>query len=175
MRSSLSFSRCFPRSSLAFDGLRKGFILGGGVGPGYLTYEGGDKFCLATNFKIGFAPSNSFEIYYLNTVSWFGLDSETFINGVTGLGLTKYLKSEGRGFFVLGGVGLAFLRELGGNEHGSGFGLTGGVGYDVAKHWSVQADVTYTQHLRWAEYGGRESIGQFFGLLTAAFPRSLPF
>lgn len=129
---------------LAFDGLRKGFILGGGVGPGYLTYEGVDKFCLATNFKIGFAPSNSFEIYYLNTVSWFGLDSETFINGVTGLGLTKYLKSEGRGFFVLGGVGLAFLRELGGNEHGSGFGLTGGVGYDVAKHWSVQADVTYT-------------------------------
>jgi hypothetical protein len=26
-----------------------------GAGPGYLTYEEVDKFCLATNFKIGFA------------------------------------------------------------------------------------------------------------------------
>jgi hypothetical protein len=128
---------------LAFDGLRKGFILGGGAGPGYLTYEEVDKFCLATNFKIGFAPSNTFEIYYLNSVSWFGISSSTFVNGLTGLGLTKYLNPEGRGLFVFGGVGLALLWELGGNESGSGLGLTGGAGYDIAKHWSVQADVTY--------------------------------
>jgi opacity protein-like surface antigen len=130
---------------LAFNGLRKGFILGGGGGPGYLTYEGVDKFSLATNFKIGYAPSNSFEIYYLNTVSWFGVYSETFLNGLTGLGLTKYIKPEGRGFFVFGGVGLAVLQVL--TQYGdsdTGLGLIGGVGYDISKHWSVQGDILYT-------------------------------
>lgn len=26
----------------------------------------------------------------------------------------------------------------------SGFGLIGGIGYDFAKHWNIQADVLYT-------------------------------
>jgi opacity protein-like surface antigen len=140
---------------LAFNGLRKGFILGGGVGPGYLTYEGTDKFCLATNFKIGYAPSNSFEIYYLNTVSWFGVYSDSFIDGITGLGLTKYLKSEGRGIFVFGGVGLAVIQELTGPEDDTGFGLIGGVGYDISKHWSIQGDILYTTF----DAGAWQSVG----------------
>jgi hypothetical protein len=129
---------------VAFDGLRKGFLLGGGAGPGYLFNKGTDRFCLATSFKIGYAPSNSFEIYYLNSVSWFGAGTSTFVNGITGLGLTKYFRSEGRGFFVLGGVGLAALVEIAGNEHATGFGLIGGIGYDIAKHWSIQGDIIYT-------------------------------
>jgi hypothetical protein len=145
---------------VAFDGLRKGFILGGGVGPGYLFNEGTDRFCLATNFKIGYAPSNSFEIYYLNTVSWFGAGSSTFINGITGLGLTKYLKPEGRGFFVFGGVGLAVLREFTGGEDDTGFGLIGGIGYDIAKHWSIQGDIIYTNYADegWHSLGVRVSV-----------------
>jgi hypothetical protein len=146
---------------MAFNGLRKGFILGGGVGGGYLTYEGVDKFSLATNFKIGYAPSNSFEIYYLNTVTWFGANSETFINGLTGLGLTKYLNSEGRGFYLFGGVGAAVLQILASyGDSEVGFGFIGGVGYDISKHWSLQGDVLYTtfDSGSWHSLGVRVSV-----------------
>jgi hypothetical protein len=139
---------------LAFNGQRKGFILGGGVGAGYLSYqerfdgEGPfdlNKFSLATNFKIGYAPSNSLEIYYINSVSWFGYMSETLLIGVTGAGVTKYLSPKGTGFFVSLGAGISFFRSLtAGGGSFTGFGLIGGIGYEFSKHWSIQGDVLYT-------------------------------
>ena len=140
---------------LAFDGQRKGFILGGGIGGGYLHYvesygfpvSGLKTFAVATNFKIGYAPSNSLEIYYINSVSWFGYSQAAFIIGVTGLGLTKYLNPNGTGFFVSGGIGLSFYQpfEAGDEDRpATGFGLLGGIGYDIAKHWSIQGDILYT-------------------------------
>lgn len=136
--------------ALAFNGKRKGFVLGGGVGGAYLAYnEGGwfdlDKFSLATNFKIGYAPSESLEIYYVNSVSWFGYSSETFVIGASCVGITKYLNREGKGIFLFGGVGLASFYALSGDSgSANGFGVLGGVGYDIGRHWSIQGDVLYT-------------------------------
>lgn len=139
----------------AFDGLRKGFILGGGVGGCYLTYEEPwpvgdvrklDKFSLATNFKIGYAPSNSLEIYLFSTVSWAALPYDSSIIAVGGIGLTKYLSKAGKGFFLFGGIGSsvnAAASFFGETESEFGLGLIGGIGYDIAKHWSIQADVVY--------------------------------
>jgi len=133
----------------AFNGLRKGFILGGGVGAGGLFYDEYDfdlnKFSLATNFKIGYAPSNTLEIYYINSLSWFGYYGSTYYMGVTGLGLTKYLSKEGKGFFLHGGAGLSVFQRLSAGANAeTGFGFIGGIGYDIAKHWSIQGDVVYT-------------------------------
>ena len=138
----------------AFDGLRKGFILGGGVGAGGLFYREHfgdfenfefDRFSLATNFKIGYAPSNTLEIYYINYLSWFGYYGSTYYIGVTGLGLTKYLSKEGKGLFLHGGAGLSVFQRLSAGANAeTGFGLIGGIGYDIAKHWSIQGDIIYT-------------------------------
>jgi len=140
---------------LASDGQRKGFILGGGIGVGYLSlketwgdpestsWQGHPAF--ETNFKIGYAPSNSLEIYWINSVSWFWYSQDTFLIGVTGLGLTKYLNPNGTGFFVSGGIGLSFYKDFDPEfPSATGLGLLGGIGYDIAKHWSIQADVLYT-------------------------------
>lgn len=134
---------------LAFDGQRKGFILGGGIGGGYLHYTepflGLNKFAVATNFKIGYAPSNTLEIYYINSASWFAFADTTFIIGVSGVGLTKYLNPNGTGFFVCGGIGVSVLQALESGAHSTtGAGFLGGVGYEFAKHWNLQADVAYT-------------------------------
>jgi hypothetical protein len=76
-------------SAHAFNGERKGFILGFGLGPGFTSYTekiteeyGGvkqsierdrkSKLGLVTDFKIGYAPSNFLEIYWFSKVSWFG-------------------------------------------------------------------------------------------------------
>ena len=56
----------------AFDGERKGFIIGLGVGTGFTSISDWEeyKFGFQTDFKIGFAPSNSLTIYYNSKVSW---------------------------------------------------------------------------------------------------------
>ncbi len=58
---------------LAFDGQRAGFILGGGIGAGFLSNKTSfgsfsnteSETVFLTNFKIGYAPSNTLEIYYV--------------------------------------------------------------------------------------------------------------
>ena len=133
----------------AFDGQRKGFILGGGIGGGSLSWNGYTDFnkgVFATNFIIGYAPSNSLEIYYTNNVSFFSQEGSDYYIGVTGLGVTKYTKPEGKGLFFCGGIGISVLAGYSGWDTGSdtGFGALAGLGYDVAKHWRIQGEVMYT-------------------------------
>jgi hypothetical protein len=134
----------------AFDGQRKGFILGGGIGGGSLSWNGVysdlNKGVFATNFIIGYAPSPSLEVYYTNNVSWFSDSGNDYYVGVTGVGVTKYLKPEGKGLYLLGGMGLSILTGYSGYDTGSdtGFGALAGIGYDVAKHWRIQGEVMYT-------------------------------
>lgn len=134
---------------MAFNGQRKGFILGGGLGAGWLNYqEPGLEFNKvggAGNFKIGYAPSNSLEIYFTDNVHVFNYGGASFAVGVGGVGVTKYLKPEGTGFFVFGGAGMGMFMVLeSGGGSNTGFGVIGGIGYDFAKHWNIQADVLYT-------------------------------
>jgi hypothetical protein len=134
---------------LAFDGQRKGFILGGGLGGGSLHYSEYDftlnQFAGTGNFKIGYAPSNSLEIYFTDNVSVFSYEGVNFGIGIGGVGVTKYLKPEGKGFFVFGGVGVSLLQNLSrSGDSLTGFGLIGGIGSDISKHWSIQGDILYT-------------------------------
>jgi Outer membrane protein beta-barrel domain len=134
----------------AFDGQRKGFILGGGVGVGSLSWSEGNldfsEGVFATNFIIGYAPSNSLEIYYTNNLSLFNGQDYTYYIGVTGVGVTKYLKPSGKGLYFLGGIGLSvgngYWEYSTGSE--SGFGAIAGIGCDVAKHWRIQGEVIYS-------------------------------
>lgn len=135
---------------MAFNGQRKGFILGGGVGAGWLNFkelgwEVYNKLSGAGNFKIGYAPSNSLEIYFTENINVFTVGETSYAVGIGGVGVTKYLNPKGTGFFVFGGVGMGLLTllETGGGSN-NGFGLIGGIGYDIAKHWNIQADVLYT-------------------------------
>jgi len=132
----------------SFDGERKGFILGGGIGAGFLSNsEIENRAVFVTNFKIGYAPSNTLEIYYLSNVSWWGVDDITFTSGLSAIAATFYLDNTTEtGWFVTGGLGLSafsapFEPDL---ESSSGFGLIAGGGYEFSSHWNVELDLKYS-------------------------------
>lgn len=122
----------------AFNGKRKGFIIGGGLGPGFTTFketikihsffgseteivesQRENKFGLSTNLKIGYAPSNLLEIYFTVKDSWFSSEvyflgessTEDVImaSGFWGPGVTYYFKPEAPSYFITGGVGVSTL------------------------------------------------------------------
>jgi len=139
----------------AFDGERKGFILGGGIGGGFLsnTVSAGsfslteDQAVFVTNFKIGYAPSNALEIYYISKVSWWGESDVIFTVGLSAVAVTYYFNDTSEtGWFASGGLALSSL-EAPFEDNISpdyGFGLYGGGGYEFAAHWSVEVDLLYS-------------------------------
>jgi hypothetical protein len=147
----------------AFDGQRQGFILGVGGGAGLTSYtqtiaHGGgsvtsdreNEFPLMTDFRIGYAPSDALEIYWMSKVSWFSMenaygDDVTIANGLGGLGVTYFLQPTAPSVFLAGGVGFsswaAPLEE--GVEAWYGLGVSAGAGYEFAPHWYIQGDVCW--------------------------------
>lgn len=117
----------------AWDSQRKGFVIAGGVGLGGSAQEVSDSgksnsFAFATNFKIGFSPTNSLAISYFQKSSWFNATQTVlpgefggplttqqvdFIltNGVAGLGFDYFLKPTNPSWFVTGGFGLGWWAQ----------------------------------------------------------------
>jgi len=147
----------------AWDGQRKGFVLGFGLGGGYTSFtqtvefmgisetsDRENKFGLNTDFKIGYAPSNQFLIYWMSNVNWFGLenilgDNVTIANGVGGIGITYYFSPADKSAFIRGGIGgstwmAPFDSDI---DTWYGLGVVGGFGYEFAKHWSIEAVVMW--------------------------------
>jgi len=141
----LAFSNLY-----AFDGERKGFILGGGFGAGYLSNtisfnsssESDGRAAILTNLKIGYAPSNTLEIYYITKASWWGESNKTFILGLSAKAATVYIDNKTEtGLFISGGIGFGWFissdfkrlfEKFGPDvDSSTGFGLFGGVGYEI--------------------------------------------
>lgn len=129
----------------AFDGQRKGFVLGGGLGVGFLLGQEPDfqnKVAAGVNFKIGYAPSNTLEISY--TFAAAGLYQLYYENDdyysvwVHAVALTYHFNPREPGWFLTGGVGPAMAWG-----EDNGLGVIAGFGYEVSKRWSIQADVLY--------------------------------
>lgn len=153
--------------AFAFDGQRQGFILGIGAGPGLTSFTqtldlgswpgGGsettdreNKFGLQTDFKIGYAPSNTFQVYYSNKVSWFGIENALgedviITSGVMGVGASYYLSPEAPSLFFGGGLGVSVWNAPfeDGSEAWTGFGLYTWAGYEFSRHWNVELDVVW--------------------------------
>ena len=151
-------------STWAFDGQRKGFILGGGLGLGMTSYtqtigvgalsitsDRETKGAFMTDFRIGYAPSQKVAIYYTNKVSWFSFtnayDDEVIIaSGASGAGCTYSLNSTSPSWFLSGGIAIstwALPFEDNAPDQWAGFGLFGGVGYEFARHVSAELDLVY--------------------------------
>ncbi|MCX6601474.1 MAG: hypothetical protein NT025_07915 [bacterium] len=143
----------------AWDGERKGFVLGIGLGPGYTTFkqkfgsyerDRENKGALVTDFKIGYAPTNQLALYWMSKVSWFsmtyGLDDKvTTTAGTAGLGASYYVQPRAPSAFVCGGIGYStwswpFEEDA---ESWMGLGLTAGGGYEFARYWNVEGNLIW--------------------------------
>lgn len=144
----------------AWDDQRKGFLLGFGIGPGFTSFTqtleaGGlsaespreDKMAVMTDFKIGYAPDNSWALYYNSKVSWFGMknvfsNNVTVANGLGAVAVSYWLKPGAPSPFLATGFGystwsLPFEDER--PDTWMGMGLFAGGGWEFSKHASLEA------------------------------------
>jgi opacity protein-like surface antigen len=172
------FTLLVASSAHAFDGNRKGFILGFGLGGGMASFtqtlehaglsatsDRENKGAFATDFKIGAGLNEQFMIYYVARSSWVSVENKLWVFGtddvqivpldekitilsqVGGLGATYFLSEESSSAYFLGAIGLGSWSspfESGGSTW-LGIGLTGGVGFEFAKHWSAEATVSWSE------------------------------
>ncbi len=162
-----------------FDGQRKGFIVGGGLGLGATTYkqkqdsflgsietDWKNKFGFMTDFKIGYAPTQQLEIFYSDKGSWFDYDGEIALTGLGAAGVNYYLRPEGPTFYLGGGVGIStfITSPLKSNtDTDLGFGFYVGAGYELVRHFAIQLDFMYGIP--------QESSGGFKNTFTGFTPR----
>ena len=146
-----------PMHAQAFDGAKKGFILGLGAGYGSAkqTVSVGSGSASATNggvatvFKIGAGINDQFLLYYSNRVVFFSADtmdpyseavtSSSFMQGMSALAGSYYLTPEGPSAFVTGELGVGVLTDSDAGQSDSGFGFGLGAGYDFGNHFVLEA------------------------------------
>jgi hypothetical protein len=142
-------------------GARKGFIigLGGGIGMHRAAERtffirgipfGGEttnSVGVATEFDIGYAPTDQLLIYYANSIQF--SNNETYdIVGLTGVGVTYALKPRAPSWYVNGAIGGATGAEVDFNSgsFGSverGIAYKAGGGYEFARHWFLGGDAMF--------------------------------
>ena len=153
-----------------FRGRRKGFITGFGVGVGRTRftqtlaeyYWGGPseddwqaprqtRSALTTELKIGHGLSDQFLLYYTSRISWLPLQhftkDTTIANGAAGAGF-MYFPFRKRGLYLVGNIGLATLVTWHPpltleNARQTGVSVSGGIGYEILSHWSIDFTVNF--------------------------------
>ena len=147
----------------AFEGKRKGFILGVGAGIGTTSYswklthkftpivqsESRTKLAIMYDFKIGYAPNNHWEIFIVDKEAYFGNARQ--INGILALAFTKTKREEAPTTYFTGGFGFPYgfnissynWRISSWSKRDYAFGLYGGYGYEFRPHISLEAALLY--------------------------------
>jgi hypothetical protein len=140
-------------SSFGFDGNRKGFVLGGGLGfspaaswevDGTSLDESGAGFGL--NLVIGFGwDEQNMIVYEGNVAGWtsdFFLDRQVS-QGFNGASWYHYFGPAGSSAFTTLGIGYYIFDVEGFDSNNPGLGLLAGAGYEFARHWQVGGYFSY--------------------------------
>ncbi|MBU8933985.1 MAG: hypothetical protein KOO62_08245 [candidate division Zixibacteria bacterium] len=145
-------------SSLAFDGNRKGFVVGGGLGfaptatssidrDGPDTEDNGSG--LGLNLVIGYAWDEHNMLVcegniasYSSNQTYIWLPFRTVMQGFYGASWYHYYGPQGRSFFTAVGLGLYVFEDgwsqwWGFEAHDPGAALLLGGGYEFARHFQV--------------------------------------
>ncbi len=142
-------------SVLGFDGNRKGFVLGGGLGfspygkwsvdvdffgTGLGSYDE-DGPGVAVQFVIGGAFDEHNVLVYEGNVVSFASDlfDEAVSQGFNGAAWYHYFGPAGRSFFSTLGVGFYYFKLGDYDATTPGGAILIGGGYEFAKHWQVGA------------------------------------
>jgi hypothetical protein len=141
-----------PKAS-AFNGHRKGFLLGIGLGVGTTTnswnFSAGDytrkstqtKTALMNEWKIGYGPGNMWEIYFTNEDAYYGYE---YTRGIDALCITRLSKPSSPSLFFTIGIGVPYWGNyISWSISTHNFGLVGGIGYEFRRHLDLTAELLY--------------------------------
>ncbi len=136
-------------SASAFDGARKGFVLGGGLGfapmakfeAEELKAYNEDKAGIALNFVIGYAWDEYNMIVYEGNVTAHNSDwtRDAVAQGFNGASWYHYFGPKGKSAFIVAGLGLYVFNAEGFDQNDPGGALILGGGYEFAPHWQFGA------------------------------------
>jgi hypothetical protein len=158
----------------AFDGSRRGFVLGLGAGWGQaeqtlsgalgdMSFEASSKYSgVATDFRIGGGLSEQWLLYWTSQQVFFSSGNTHFSQGIGAVGATWYSRPEAPALLLEGGVGVGGLADLEGGGSDTGFGILLGAGYEFARHWQLEATWFYAG----VDASGRDEFGVDASLST---------
>ena len=134
-------------SANSFDGKRKGFVLGGGLGFAPTAKWEVDGFSVVNetkagigiNILIGYAwDEKNMIVYEANGVGYNSdLVDVAITQGFTGASWYHYFNEPGKTMFITGGLGLYFFEAEHYDANDYGGALMFGGGYEFAPHWQV--------------------------------------
>jgi len=150
----------FPSTEVsAWDGQRKGFVLGMSMGPSRVTLNHGigdskevfESTGISGKGIIGYAPSNNAVVYFSDRVDFFNFEwsdsSDASIGGGAagfGMGVTYFLYPESPSFFLDGGVGIDLIfYDPVKDEFETGVYLEAGAGYEIHPHLAVEFEALW--------------------------------
>lgn len=141
----------FSQSASAFDGNRKGFLLGIGLGAHGSEIGPDSQGGLASSFKIGVGITNKLAIYYANHVAYFNADGFLYGSSLTGIGVSYYFSANRPSFFLTGTIGLAGFDDFDTDEDdfstgnsGDGEGIAFGFGFELARLLTFESMVMHS-------------------------------
>lgn len=134
-------------TAVGFDGQRKGFVLGGGLGfapaakfsiSGHSETNAG----VAAHFVIGYAWDNENMIVYEGNVAGYNLDlgwagDRSVGQGFNGASYYHYFKPRGPAPFLTGGIGFYVFQIEDAHDQDPGAGALLGGGYAFTRHFQV--------------------------------------
>ena len=148
----------------AWDGQRKGFLLGLGLGAGFDSYSGiqydpvgpesedNSTFVIAASPRIGYAINNQVAFYYSRHPFFFSVEDEaeediTLISCIEALQVHYYLAETSPSIYFGFGAGVGYFFDNAVDNYSSnslkGIGLIGTVGYEPIKHFSTELSLHY--------------------------------
>ncbi len=157
MRLSLLFSAIvlvFCATSVnAFDGNRKGFVLGGGLGfspyihtsvsAGFTSIEGNeDKAGVAIKLYIGYAWDEHNMLVYEGNYAAYEDNDNTLMQGINCAAWYHYFGEKGKTLYTTLGLGLYTADSELSDPTDPGAGYLVGIGYEFSPHWQVDVQLS---------------------------------
>lgn len=129
-------------SAMAFDGVRKGFVLGGGLGfaPSIKTSIGNysaKESGTGLNLFLGYAWDEFNMLVYEGNIGAYSIGTITVIQGIDAVTWYHYYGPTGKSFFTAAGLGLYSYDEEGAPDVSGQMGILIGAGYEFSKHWQA--------------------------------------
>lgn len=137
--------------SFAYDDVRRGFYLSGGLGGHSTEFEqqvdnvgsaSSDYSGITTAFKVGGYINPKFALYYLREAAWWTVEDYLFSTGITGIGGSFYF-NDYSGVYLEMGLGLGDIMATDGYDQNVEVGgaIQFGVGYEATDN--VQLGVSF--------------------------------